>query len=192
MDLTQGSNAEKQSRASKMMVIVGIVSLVMTFGGLTSAFIVSSSRLDWLNDFVLPKAFTWSTAFILVSSLCLVLARRALKQNQRQRTSFFVALTVFSGIAFLASQLNGFNQIIELGYNFTGPTSNITMSYIYVITVLHILHVVAGLISLSVVLVMNQKGAYSKSAMTGFDMAAIFWHFVDLLWLYLFIFFVTF
>ena len=71
MDLTQGSTAEKQSRASKMMIIVGIVSLVMTFGGLTSAFIVSSSRLDWLNDFVLPKAFTWSTAFILVSSLCL-------------------------------------------------------------------------------------------------------------------------
>ena len=192
MDLTQGSTAEKQSRASKMMIIVGIVSLVMTFGGLTSAFIVSSSRLDWLNDFVLPKAFTWSTAFILVSSLCLVLARRALKQNQRQRTSFFVALTVFSGIAFMVSQLNGFNQIIELGYNFTGPTSNITMSYIYVITVLHILHVVAGLISLSVVLVMNEKVAYSKSAMTGFDMAAIFWHFVDLLWLYLFIFFVTF
>ncbi len=192
MDLTQGSTAEKQSRASKMMVIVGIVSLVMTFGGLTSAFIVSSSRLDWLNNYVLPKAFTWSTAFILASSLCLVLARRALKQNQRQRTSLFIALTIVNGIAFAVSQFNGFNQIIALGYNFTGPTSNITMSYIYVITVLHILHVLAGLISLGVVLVMNQKGAYSKSTMTGFDMAAIFWHFVDLLWLYLFIFFVTF
>ncbi len=192
MDLTQGSTAEKQNRASKMMVIVGIVSLVMTFGGLTSAFIVSSSRLDWLNDYVLPQAFTWSTALILASSLCLVLARRSVKQNQRQRTSLFIALTIVNGIAFAVSQFNGFNQIIALGYNFTGPTSNITMSYIYVITVLHILHVLAGLIALCVVLAMNQKGAYSKSAMTGFDMAAIFWHFVDLLWLYLFIFFLTF
>jgi cytochrome c oxidase subunit III len=192
MDLTQGSTQEKQSRASKMMVIVGIISLVMTFGGLTSAFIVSSSRIDWLKELVLPNAFFWSTALILLSSFCLIMGRRSVKKGLKSRASLFIAVTLVMGIAFLISQFVGFQQIVESGYNFTGPTSNITMSYIYVITVLHILHVVAGLIALLVVLIMNQKGAYSPSSMTGFDMAAIFWHFVDLLWIYLFIFFVTF
>lgn len=192
MDLTQGSVREKQSRANKMMVVVGIISLIMTFGGLTSAFIVSSSRLDWLTELVLPSAFYWSTAIIVISSLFLIVARRSLVKSQLKKASLFVALSLLAGFAFVASQFIGFQQIIDSGFNFTGPTSNVTMSYIYVITTLHIFHVVAGLISLFIVFIKTKRGTYTSISMTGFDMSAIFWHFVDLLWLYLFIFLSTF
>lgn len=192
MDLTQGSVREKQSRADKMMVVVGIISLIMTFGGLTSAFIVSSSRLDWLTELVLPSAFYWSTAIIVISSLFLIVARRSLVKSQLKKASLFVALSLLAGFAFVASQFIGFQQIIDSGFNFTGPTSNVTMSYIYVITTLHIFHVVAGLISLFIVFIKTKRGTYTSISMTGFDMSAIFWHFVDLLWLYLFIFLSTF
>ncbi len=192
MDLTQGSVREKQSRANKMMVVVGIISLIMTFGGLTSAFIVSSSRLDWLTELVLPSAFYWSTAIIVSSSLFLIVARRSLVKSQLKKASLFVALSLLTGFSFVASQFIGFQQIIDSGFNFTGPTSNVTMSYIYVITTLHIFHVVAGLISLFIVFIKTKRGTYTSISMTGFDMSAIFWHFVDLLWLYLFIFLSTF
>ena len=92
------------------------------------------------------------------------------------------------GIGFIVSQLIGFNQIIDLGYNFTGPTSNITMSYIYVIAFAHIIHVVAGLICLLVVIYNHFKQKYNASKMLGLELAATFWHFIDILWIYLFFF----
>ena len=79
MDLTQGSEKEKQARAKKMMLWFGIVSLIMSFAGLTSAFVVSSAREDWLAGFVLPNAFSVSVALIILSSLTLLLAKKYLK-----------------------------------------------------------------------------------------------------------------
>ena len=92
------------------------------------------------------------------------------------------------GLAFIYNQFLGFNELIISGYNFTGPTSNITMSYIYIIAVAHILHVIAGLISLAVVIVNHFKKQYTPASKLGFDMASTFWHFIDLLWVYLFLF----
>ena len=87
MDLTQGTTQEKQNRAKKMMLWFGIISLIMSFAGLTSAFIVSSSREDWLSDFVLPSAFTYSTLIIVLSSILLYAAKQALKKNQGATTT---------------------------------------------------------------------------------------------------------
>ena len=188
MDLTQGTVQEKTKRAKKMMLWFGIISLVMSFGGLTSAFIVSSSREDWLKDFQLPEAFTISVVLIVLSSITFIMAKRALKSDKRQMTSIFLLLTLALGIAFIISQFAGFNQIIEQGYNFTGPTSNITMSYIYIIAVAHIVHVIAGLICLLVVIYNHFKQKYKPTEMLGLELAATFWHFVDILWIYLFFF----
>ena len=77
MDLTEGTSQEKQKRAKKMMLWFGIVSLIMSFAGLTSAFIVSSSREDWLANFVLPNSFTYSTLIILLSSIFYTLPSKA-------------------------------------------------------------------------------------------------------------------
>lgn len=188
MDLTQGTTEDKQARAKKMMLWFGIISLVMSFAGLTSAFIVSSSREDWLADFVLPGAFVYSTLIIILSSAMLFTAKQALRKNQTTVTTVLLIGTFVLGIAFIYSQIQGFNQIIAAGYNFTGPTSNITMSYVYVIAVVHILHVLAGIICLFIVIINQLNKKYSNENRLGFDLASNFWHFVDILWVYLFFF----
>ncbi len=188
MDLTQGTTREKQNRAKKMMLWFGIISLIMSFAGLTSAFIVSSSREDWLSDFVLPSSFMYSTLIIFLSSIFLYAAKQTLKKNQATTTSSLLIGVLVLGIAFIYSQILGFNQIIDAGYNFTGPTSNITMSYVYIIAVVHIVHVLAGIICLIVVIINQLNKKYSPENTLGFDLASTFWHFVDILWLYLFFF----
>ena len=188
MDLTQGTSQEKQKRAKKMMLWFGIISLIMSFAGLTSAFIVSSSREDWLVGFVLPNSFIYSTLIIFLSSIVLYAAKLSLKKNQVVTTTSLLIGALVLGIAFIYSQILGFNQIIDAGYNFTGPTSNITMSYIYVIAVVHIVHVLAGIICLIVVIINQLNKKYSSEDTLGFDLASTFWHFVDILWLYLFFF----
>ena len=188
MDLTQGTTEEKQKRAKKMMLWFGIISLVMSFAGLTSAFIVSSSREDWLANFTLPSAFTYSTLIIVLSSLLLFLTYKAFKNSQSAITTSLLIGAFVLGIAFIYSQVQGFNQIIASGYNFTGPTSNITMSYVYVIAVVHILHVLAGITCLFVVIINQLNKKYSNENRLGFDLASNFWHFVDVLWVYLFFF----
>ena len=188
MDLTQGTLKDKQERAKKMMLWFGIISLVMSFAGLTSAFIVSSSREDWLVNFTLQSAFTYSTLIIVLSSVLLFFAKQSFKNNKSVITSLLLIGAFVLGIVFIYSQIQGFNQIIKSGYNFTGPTSNITISYIYVIAVVHILHVLAGIICLFVVTINQLNKKYSKENRLGFDLASNFWHFVDILWVYLFFF----
>jgi len=188
MDLTQGTAEEKNARAKKMMLWFGIVSLIMSFAGLTSAFIVSSSREDWLKDFQLPQAFTISLILMLISSVTFILAKRTLKSGNRGATTGLLLITLALGIGFIVSQVNGFNQIIASGYNLTGPTSNVTMSYIYVIAFAHIVHVIAGLICLLVVIYNHFKQRYTSQSMLGLELAATFWHFIDILWVYLFFF----
>jgi len=188
MDLTEGTVEEKTIRAKKMMLWFGIISLIMSFAAWTSAFIVSSTRSDWLKDFQLPDAFILSTIIILISSVTFVLAKRALKKGENKTTTIWLLLTLVLGSAFIYNQFIGFNQILETGYNFTGPTSNVTMSYIFLIASVHILHVVAGIICLLVVIYNHFKQKYNATHLLGFELAATFWHFVDVLWLYLFLF----
>jgi cytochrome c oxidase subunit 3 len=188
MDLTQGTLKEKNDRAKRMMLWFGIGSLIMSFAGLTSAVLVSRKREDWMTDFTMPKAFFISCVLIVISSLSFVVAKRALKNNNRSLTTAMLVLTFVLGIGFIMSQYAGFNQIVASGYYFTGEASNVTMSFIYVIAFLHILHVAAGLISLLVVIYNHFKQKYTATEMLGMELSATFWHFVDILWLFLFLF----
>ena len=191
MDLTQGTEKEKNARSKKMMLWFGIGSLIMSFSALISAFIVSSKQRkdkDWLLNYELPDAFLVSVGVILLSSLTFILAKKALNNNDIKMTTIWLLVTLVLGIGFVYSQFEGFNQIISNGYNFTGPTSNITMSYIYLIAIVHIGHVIAGLLSIIVVIYNHFKQKYNPNNMLGLELAANFWHFVDLLWLVLFLF----
>ena len=188
MDLTQGTPQEKNNRAKKMMLWFGIISLIMSFAGWTSAFVVSSARPDWLSDFQLPTAFIISTIVIMISSLSFLMAKKSLEKDDSKATTMWLIVTFALGLIFIFYQFKGFQEIINLGYNFTGPTSNVTMSYIYLIAIMHILHVVVGLICLLVVIYNHFKQKYNATNMLGFELAATFWHFVDLLWVYLFLF----
>lgn len=189
MDLTQKSQKEKTDNAKKMMLWFGIVSLVMAFAGWTSAYIVSSSREDWLVDFDLPTAFFWSTLIIILSSITYFFAVYAAKKDKASHASIFLWLTLTLGITFIVLQFQGFSQLIGAGYYFTGATSTITMSYIFLIAVVHIVHVVAGIISLLVVIYNQMRGKYSATEVVGMEIGATFWHFLDLLWVYLILFF---
>ena len=190
MELSENENEIrlKRIKAKKMMLLFSMLSIAMTFAGLTSAYIVSKSRPDWLKDFELPIAFTLSTVFIAISSLSIAFAKKNLIQNNSFKTNFLLLITFGLGILFVASQFIGFNKLISSGYFFTGAQSTITTSFLYVLTVLHLAHLFAGLIVIIVVIINNYKNKY-KTEKLGFELAVTFWHFLGILWLYLFVFF---
>ena len=190
----------KNRKAKKMMLWFGMISITMTFAGLTSAFIVSSSRPDWLNSFLMPTWFLVSTFSIVFSSIFFQLAkvnldkyvRVALPENSniclfRKNVNIYLSFTGLMAIVFVISQFLGFGEIISLGYYFTGPESSVTTSYIYVLVFLHLLHLFAGIIVLSVVIIRFNNQKYERNKL-GFDLALIFWHFLGALWIYLFLF----
>jgi len=188
MDLTQGTAKEKNDRAKKMMLWFGIVSLLMGFAGWTSAYIVSSSREDWASDVALPSTFYISTIVIIISSLTYILAKNAVRQNKQSMATTWLLVTLVLGVVFVFFQFSGFSQMVAEGYYFTGPTSSIKMSYVFLIAMVHIVHVVAGMISLLVVLYNQKRGKYSSTEYLGLSLGATFWHFLDLLWVYLVVF----
>ncbi|HEA21508.1 hypothetical protein LCGC14_0626540 [marine sediment metagenome] len=185
MDITQNTLKEKNDRAKKMMLWFGMVSLVMGFAGWTSAYIVSSAREDWISDLVLPQSFYISTAIIILSSISYILAKNAVKDGKSELATKLLVGTMVLGVAFIIFQFRGFSEMIAQGYYFTGPTSNIKLSYVFLIAAVHIVHVVAGLLSLLVVIYNQIKGKYSAQEYVGLSIGATFWHFLDLLWIYL-------
>ena len=179
----------KQVRAKKMMLLLALWSITMTFGGLTSAYVVSKGRPDWLVDFTLPASFTYSTIILFISSLTIHLSKVfLLKPNGKLNSLRLLILTFILGLLFLFFQFNGFNNFIEQGYYFAGAQSNVTTSFIYVLAFVHILHLIAGLIVLLVLIYRTYNNKYRESSL-GFSLGVTFWHFLDLLWLYLFFFF---
>jgi cytochrome c oxidase subunit 3 len=93
------------------------------------------------------------------------------------------------GLGFVWYQYVGFNELKAVGLYFTGPESTVSTSFIIGITFMHVLHLLAGVIVLLVVIYNHFKKKYSSADMLGFELGAIFWHFVDVLWVYLFFFF---
>ncbi len=188
-DYTEGTEEKKLKRAKKMMLWFGIISLSMSFAGLTSAYVVSKERPDWLTDFEIPPAFYISLVVIVTSSITIHLAKNAIKKASNQLGMILLWVTLLLGVAFVFLQFRGFSEIIANGYYFTGSESTITTSFIYLVVLLHVAHVVSGLIALLVVIYNHFKLKYSKGKTLGIELAATFWHFVDILWIYLFLFF---
>ena len=187
MDLEKNELRKKHRRARKMMLLFSLLSITMTFAGLTSAYIVSKARPDWLKDFELPDYFIISTLIILASSITMWLARKNVKKKLVSKTSFWIAITFLLSIFFFLSQFLGFQELINKGYYFTGAQSTVTTSFLYVLALLHLVHVFAGVIVLIVVFVNNKNKKYNDETL-GFELAETFWHFLGFLWLYLFVF----
>ena len=188
MDLTEGTEEKKINRAKKNMLWFGIISLTMSFAGLTSAYVVSKERPDWITAFEIPQAFYVSLVLIIVSSITIHLALKKIRKAQNKLGMFLLISTFLLGVLFVIFQFVGFSEIIQNGYNFTGPTSSITTSFIYLVVLLHVAHVFAGLISLLVVIYNHYKLKYENGKTLGVELAATFWHFVDVVWIYLFLF----
>lgn len=176
-----------QSKAKKMMLWFSMISMTMTFAGLTSAYVVSKARPDWLKDFSLPSAFYISTAIILASSLTFWLAFKSLKENNNKTAITYTLVTLVMAVLFALFQWVGFTTIVGQGFYFTGAESTVTTSFVYVLVLAHFAHLIGGIVVLLFVLAGLAKDKYNDKPL-GFVLAHTFWHFLGFLWLYLFVF----
>ena len=187
--MTLEEEQARKGRTYKMLLWFGMISICMIFAGLTSAYVVSKSRPDWLKDFVLPSAFVISTVAMLVSSFTFYLALQATKKDNRNGASMFLLITLALGIAFIVLQFKGFGQVIDNGYFFTGSESNVTTSFLYIAVLVHIAHLLGGIISLLLVIYNHYKQKYNPAQTLSIELSAMYWHFMDFIWVYLFLFF---
>ena len=188
MDLTEGTFEEKTDRAKVSMMWFAMISMVMTFAGLTSAYIVSNSRADWVSEFEFPKAFIFSLGTIVLSSVCFYLMKKAIINGQRTLATILLVATCVTGVLFVWLQLKGFGQIVDQGFFPTGSESTIATSFIYAIVFVHLLHIIGGLVVLLVVFIKHMQSKYTRDNHLGLKLAGMYWHFVDVLWVYLFCF----
>lgn len=176
-----------QQKASKPLLWVGILSIVMLFAGLTSAYVVRADNGNWLI-FNLPNAFYLSTAVIVTSSITLFFALQMARKNNKKGMVLGLLATFILGLAFAYLQYAGWGELYSKNIVFGGKSANASGSFLYLITFLHLLHLFAGLISVLVTLKNAIKGKYNAENMLGLELCSIYWHFLDILWVYLFLF----
>lgn len=178
---------KKRMHPHKFTLWVAIGSIVMMFAGLTSAFIVKSNQTNWVPVDI-PVVFWISTAVIIGSSLTVQMALRSFKQRGMQEYRLLIGLTLLLGIAFVVLQWMGFQQLWEQNITFKGGGAG---QFLYVIFGLHAIHVLGGVITLIVMFIKAFVGRTKLYSSVPVEVAATYWHFVDLLWLYLLIFFLV-
>lgn len=186
--MTLDEHKKRSDRSYKLLLLFAMVSMTMMFAGLTSAFVISKSRADWLQDFTMPTPFFISTVVIICCSVTFHLAKKAIQRDDRSNTTVWLLTTLALGLAFVFFQFRGFDEIIRQGYYFTGSESNITTTFLYVVTITHLAHLAGGLISLLIIIYNHFKQKYNSRQTLGIELGAMYWHFLDLLWVYLFLF----
>src|SRR4051812_48676038 len=156
----------------------------MLFAALTSAYVVRAGGGNWLV-FQLPSITILSTAIIITSSLTMLMAQLAIKKNNYALTTIALFLTLALGIAFFFMQYEGWKQLTAQGIYFVGKDSNAAGSFLYLIALVHLAHMIGGLIALGVSFTKSLLKKYSSADYLGIELTAIYWHFLDLLWVYL-------
>ena len=169
----------------KFVMWVAIASILMMFAGLTSAYIVKSNQANW-QDVTMPKIFWASTAVILISSLTMQVALRSFKQREMQRYRLLLGLTFVLGIVFVVLQFFGFMQLWDQQVTLKGSGAG---QFLYVIFGLHAVHVICGVIALMIMFAKAFLGRTKLYSAVPVEVMKTYWHFVDILWIYLLIFF---
>jgi cytochrome c oxidase subunit 3 len=175
----------KKIHPHKFILWVAIGSIVMMFAGLTSAYIVKREQPGW-TTYTTPLAFYYSTAVILISSLTIFLAGKSFIERRMIRYRKMVAATLILGLVFILLQWLGFRHLWKTGTTFHGSGAG---QFLYIIAGLHALHVFGGVIALFVLWLRARNTRIRSYNMVPVDVVSTYWHFVDLLWIYLFIFF---
>lgn len=197
MNVTLSRTPENQSLyAQRFALWMGIAAMVMMFAGFTSAYIVKKGDAETWVNFSLPSVFYLSTLFILLSSGTMHWALISFKRDQMKRYRALIISTLVLGVAFIASQVIGWQSLVAQGFNLT---QEVSADFFYVISGAHAIHVAGGL----VLLIASWSGIANKlkngtaglaAADNGdkrkfrVELTATYWHFVDALWIYLFIF----
>ena len=175
----------KKIHPHKFTMWVAIGSIVMMFAGLTSAFIVKSNQTNF-QLVSIPKVFWVSTIVIIASSVTVQAALRSFKNRKMNHYRLLIGVTLLLGILFIALQWRGFNELWAQGITFRGSNAG---QFLYVIFGLHAIHVIGGVIALLVMLAKAFSGTTKSYSSVPVEVAATYWHFVDLLWIYLLVFF---
>jgi len=171
----------------KFLLWLFMGTIVMLFAAFTSAYLVRSTDGDWLK-FDLPPMFMISTAVILLSSVSAQVAYWAAKNNNTSRVNLALLVTVVLGIVFLYLQVKGWGQLVDENVYLGGQYSNPAGSFVYILSGLHGFHIATGLIYLLIVLYSSVRGEVGSSDLLQIEMCTTYWHFLDLLWIYLFVF----
>lgn len=159
----------------------------MFFAALTSGFIVYvGGRGGHGTGIVLPTVFQYSTLVIILSSFTLFMASRAAKELQFVTQRVYLGITVLLGLAFFAIQLYGWSLLVKMGVYFTNP--NASQSFIYVFTGMHLLHILGGLGLLLYAIAGSYYNIGQVKNLFRMEFASIFWHFIDIIWIYLYVF----
>ena len=181
---------DPDSRAQRYRIgmWVALASIAMMFTALSSAYIVrAASANDWF-PLAMPRVLLASTAIILASSATFEVARRKLKAPTVAAYSRWLLVTAFLGLAFLVSQLIAWRQLRAQGvYLSTNPHS----SFFYLLSAAHAIHLFGGLLALLYLLArarhVLRDGAVDVRRRAAADAVGIYWHFMDVLWIYLFL-----
>jgi cytochrome c oxidase subunit 3 len=161
-----------------------IASVIMIFAALTSAYIVRQADGNWLV-FDLPNSFWITSAIILISSGTMHWAYLSAKKDNLEGTKLAISITAVLGIAFLIGQFIAWGDMVARNVHFVGNPSG---SFVYVLSAVHGLHIIGGVVFLIVVLLAAFRYRVHSRNLAQIEMCATYWHFLDALWLYLFVF----
>jgi cytochrome c oxidase subunit III len=161
---------------------LAIASIVMMFMSITSAYVIRQGD-DW-KPISIPSALWLSTGVLLTSSFTIEWARKALKRGFNELFKRWLSITTLLGIAFLIGQFFSWRQLVLKGiYVNTNPHS----SFFYLLTSLHGLHLLGGIVALCWIVFGAWRNRFSPERTTAVDVTALYWHFMDGLWIYLFL-----
>jgi cytochrome c oxidase subunit III len=179
----------KKIHQHKFALWVGIGSIIMMFAAFTSAYIIRRSAGNWL-EFRLPDVFFYNTAVILLSSLTLHSSYNAFKKGKEGLYKGLLVFTFFLGLLFVCLQYKGWLDMNAIGASFTANPSS---SFIYVISGLHAAHIIGGLAALTTAMIHAFYLPFkpTEKRQNRFELVVQYWHFVDVLWVYLIVFFVA-
>jgi cytochrome c oxidase subunit 3 len=174
-------------KSAKALLWIGIISMIMFWAGLTSAYIVRQNAGNWLI-FKVPEMFFISTAVIILSSITFLFVQNAVKKNNQKGITFGVLATLILGFVFMACQYKGWGDLFDRGVVLGGKYSNPSGSFFILFVLAHWAHLLGGIISLIVVLINSLRKKYTAENALGIELCGLYWHFLSVLWVYLFLF----
>ncbi len=174
-------------KSAKALLWIGIISMIMFWAGLTSAYIVRQNAGNWLL-FKVPDMFFISTAVIILSSITFLIVQNAVKKNNTKIITLGTLATLILGFIFMACQYKGWGDLFDNGVYLGGKYSNPSGSFFILFVLAHWAHLIGGIISLIVVLINSLKKKYTAENALGIELCALYWHFLSVLWVYLFLF----
>jgi cytochrome c oxidase subunit 3 len=186
VDTLKKADLKFDAKPKKFVVWLFVVSSTIMFGGWTSYYIVFAASKGKGHGLVLPDAFMYSAVVLIASSVFLYLSSRALRNGNKSSQQLFLWITLALGLVFGYLQFEGWSSLYQSGAALIN--NNAAISLIYIVSGFHLLHILAGLCFILNSLIGSYKDIPIEKAVYRQEITAIFWHFIDILWIYLYVF----